>query len=121
MTYKRLLIDWRDPQRFVVGELTDVHRSSFPSAGDTNLEITPDGPDPGVPDSPDFRTLLRGHVHGVDNQPVLECESNLGGDWQYHHEGCVRSLIDGTTDARSQRRGSGSKASDTAARPTRWT
>jgi hypothetical protein len=100
MTYKWFLIDWRDPQRFVVGELTNVHRSSFPSDGDTNLEITPDGPDPDVPNSPDFRTLLRGHVDGVVDQTVLECEINVGGDWQDHYEDWVRSLIDGTTDGK---------------------
>jgi hypothetical protein len=81
MTYKWYLLDWRNPQRVVVGDLTNVHESSFPSDGDTNLEITPD---------PQFADLLR------QDQTVLECEINVGGGHEGHYEDWVRSLINGT-------------------------
>lgn len=79
MTYKWYLLDWRNPQRVVVGDLTNVHESGFPSDGDTNLEITPDNAD-----------LLR------EGQTVLECEINVGGGHEGHYEDWVRSLINGT-------------------------
>jgi hypothetical protein len=89
MTYKWYLLDWRNPQRVVVGNLTNVHRSSFPSDGDTNLEITPD------PSDPDSMALL-----GGGGQTVLECEINVKGDQQDHYENWVRTVINGTTDGK---------------------
>ncbi len=66
----------------MVGFLTDVHPSSCPSDGDTNLEVTPD------PSDPDSVALL-----GTGGQTVLECEINVKGDQLGHHENWARNLI----------------------------
>jgi hypothetical protein len=72
--------------------LTNVHDSGGTLDGgdnDTNLEITPRA---------DFAGLLTNR-HGRDNQPqggqdpVIECEVNVGSDWRSQYEFFVNSLV----------------------------
>jgi hypothetical protein len=89
---KWFLRDWRSPQRVLIGTLTNVHDSGGTLDGgdnDTNLEITPRA---------DFAGLLTNR-HGSDNQPqdgqdpVIECEVNIGSDWRSQYEFFVNSLV----------------------------
>lgn len=89
---KWFLRDWRSPQRVLIGKLTNVHDSGGTLDGgdnDTNLEITPRA---------DFAGLLTNR-HGRDNQPqggqdpVIECEVNVGSDWRSQYEFFVNSLV----------------------------
>jgi hypothetical protein len=65
--------------RLAIRDTPSIH--ALADCDDTNLEFTPDGPDPDVPGSPDFRTLLRGQDHPMDVIFGSVAYSLLPGDW----------------------------------------
>jgi HYDIN/CFA65/VesB family protein len=82
---------WTDPQRTLVGTLTNVHDSSGILDGgdnDTNLEIVPRP-------EPEFQELLKNrHIPAqVNANGLIECEINVGSDWRSQFEFFVNSLV----------------------------
>jgi hypothetical protein len=80
---------WTDPQRVLVGTLTNVHDSGGIADGgdnDTNLEIVP------RPEQV-FQDLLQNRHSQNNGNGLIECEINVGSDWRSQYEFFVNSLV----------------------------